>query len=123
MSGYLDEEGKTCADVEGRLCDHCGEGVADWTATQVWRAEEVQRVEQGLDEAQRQCGFCLVTLGTDAADHAPGKCSTTPWLDLTTSKQLWDGVAYDRRNRCQVCYKCRVGEQNCKAIEQKESCW
>jgi hypothetical protein len=35
MSGYLDKEGKTCADVEGRLCDHCGEGVTDWTATQV----------------------------------------------------------------------------------------
>ena len=122
MSGYLDEEGKTCADVEGRPCDHCGEGIADWTATQVRRAEEVQRVEQGLDEAQRQCGFCLVTLGTDAADHAPSKCSTTPGLDLTTSEQLRDGIAYDRRNRCQVCYKCGVGEQNCKAIEREESC-
>ena len=42
MSGYLDEEGKTCADVKGRPCDHCGEGVADWTAMQVRRAEEVQ---------------------------------------------------------------------------------
>jgi superfamily II DNA helicase RecQ len=29
MSGYLDEEGKTCGDVEGRPCDHCGERVAD----------------------------------------------------------------------------------------------
>ena len=57
MSGYLDEEGKTCADVEGRPCDHCGEGIADWTAMQIRRAEEAQRVEQGLDEAQRQCGF------------------------------------------------------------------
>jgi superfamily II DNA or RNA helicase len=122
MSGYLDEEGRTCADVEGRPCDHCGEGVADWTATQVRRAEEVQRVEQGLDEAQRQCGFCLVALGTAAADHPPSKCSATPGLDLTTSEQLRDGVTYDRRNRCQVCYKCGVGEQNCKAIEREESC-
>jgi superfamily II DNA or RNA helicase len=122
MSGYLDEEGKTCADVEGRPCDHCGEGIADWTATQVRRAEEVQRVEQGLDEAQRHCGFCLVTLGMDAADHAPSKCSTTPGLDLTTSEQLRDGVAYDRRNRCKVCYKCGVSEQNCKAIEREEAC-
>jgi superfamily II DNA or RNA helicase len=122
MSGYLDEEGKTCADAQGRPCDHCGEGVADWTATQVRRAEEVQRVEQGLDEAQRQCGFCLVALGTAAADHPPSKCSATPGLDLTTSEQLRDGVTYDRRNRCQVCYKCGVGEQNCKAIEREESC-
>lgn len=42
MSGYLDEGGKTCADIEGRPCDHCGEGIADWTATQVRRAEEMQ---------------------------------------------------------------------------------
>lgn len=122
MSGYLDEEGKTCADVQGRPCDHCGEGVADWTATQVRRAQEVQRVEQGLDEAQRQCGFCLVALGTAAADHPPSKCSVTPGLDLTASEQLRDGVVYDGRNRCQVCYKCGVGEQNCKAIEREESC-
>lgn len=122
MSGYLDEEGKTCADVEGRPCDHCGEGIADWTATQVRRAEEAQRVEQGLDEAQRQCGFCLVTLGTDAADHPPSKCSTTSGLDITTSEELRDAVEYDRRNRCQVCYKCGVGERNCKAIERDVTC-
>jgi superfamily II DNA helicase RecQ len=94
MSAYLDEEGKTCRDVEGRPCDRCGEGTADWSATQVRRAEEAQRVEQGLDEAQRQCGFCLVTLGTDAADHPPSKCSTTSGLDLTTSETLRDAVAY-----------------------------
>lgn len=41
MSGYLDEEGKTCADVEGRLCDRCGEGVADWTASQARAAEAI----------------------------------------------------------------------------------
>ena len=79
-------------------------------------------MEQGLDEAQRQCRFCLVTLGTAVADHPPSKCSATPGLDLTTSEQLRDGVAYDWRNRCQVCYKCRVGEQNCKAIKREESC-
>jgi superfamily II DNA helicase RecQ len=29
MSAYLDKEGKTCRDVKGRGCDHCGEGIAD----------------------------------------------------------------------------------------------
>ena len=119
MSGYLDEEGKRCADVEGRPRDHCGEGVADWTATQVRRAEEVQRVEQGLDEAQRQCGFCLVTLGTDAADHPPSKCSTTPGLDMTTSEPLRDAVVYDRRKRCQVCYKCGVGSGTARQLRER----
>jgi hypothetical protein len=64
----------------------------------------------------------LVALGTAVADHPPSKCSATPRLDITASEQLRDGVAYDRRNRCQVCYKCGVGEQNCKAIEREESC-
>jgi superfamily II DNA helicase RecQ len=122
MSGYLDEEGKTCTDAQGRLCNHCSKGVADWTATQVQQAEEVQQVEQGLDEAQRQYGFCLVALGTAAADHLPSKCSATPGLDLMTSEQLHDRVTYDRRNQYQVYYKYRVGEQNCKAIKREESC-
>ena len=69
MSAYLDEEGKACRDVDGRACDHCGEGIADWTATQVRKAKEVRLLERGMDEAQRQCGFCLVMLGADAAHH------------------------------------------------------
>lgn len=29
MSGYLDKEGQTCAEVGGQLCNCCGEGVVD----------------------------------------------------------------------------------------------
>ncbi len=122
MSAYLDEEGQTCGDVEGRACDHCGEGIADWTAAQVRKAEEVQRLERGMDEAQRQCGFCLVTLGADAADHSPNKCSITPGLNITMSEKLRDSIGYDRRNRCKVCYKCGVSERICKAIEMEQAC-
>jgi superfamily II DNA helicase RecQ len=58
MSAYLDEEGKTCEEVSGRPCDCCGGGVSDWRAGQVRAAKELQRFENGMDEAQRHCGFC-----------------------------------------------------------------
>jgi superfamily II DNA or RNA helicase len=122
MSAYLDEEGKTCRDVEGRACDHCGEGIADWTATQVRKAEEVQRLERGMDEVQRQCGFCLVMFGADAADHLPNTCSITPGLNVTMSEKLRSSIEYDRRNRCKVCYKCGVSERICKAVEMEQAC-
>ena len=68
------------------------------------------------------CGFCLVMLGTDAADHFPNKCSITPWLNIMVSKKLKDSVVYDSRNRCNVSYKRGVGERICKAIEMEQAC-
>ncbi|KAH6689945.1 hypothetical protein BKA61DRAFT_457987, partial [Leptodontidium sp. MPI-SDFR-AT-0119] len=50
MSGYLDEEGQTCEEVGGRLCDCCGGGVSDWTAGQVRIATELQRFEGKMNE-------------------------------------------------------------------------
>jgi hypothetical protein len=41
MSAYIDEEGKRCRDVKGRACDHCGEGIAGYTAMQMRKVEEV----------------------------------------------------------------------------------
>ena len=50
MSGYLDEEGQTCDEVGGLLCDCYGGGVADWSTGQVRAAKEVQQFEEKMNE-------------------------------------------------------------------------
>lgn len=75
-----------------------------------------------MDEAQRQCGFCLVTLSADVVDYSLNKCSITLGLNITMSEKLRDSIRYDRRNRCKVCYKCGVSERICKAIEMEQAC-
>lgn len=120
MSGYLDEEGQTCEEVGGRLCDCCGGGVSDWTASQVRTGQEVQRFEDKMDEVQRHCGFCWSRYGPDEAEHASTKCSKTDGLNVEQSELLRQGIRLDRR--CRDCWKCGVSQQMCKGIENERAC-
>jgi hypothetical protein len=52
MSGYLDEEGQTCEEIDRQLCDCDGGGVADWSARQVRAAQELQEFEEQMNEVQ-----------------------------------------------------------------------
>jgi superfamily II DNA helicase RecQ len=120
MSGYLDEEGQTCEEAGGRLCDCCGGGVADWTAGQVRAAQELQRFEDKMNEVQRHCGFCWTTYGPGEAEHLAVECTRTEGLNMEQSEWLREGVRLDRR--CRDCWKCGISQQICKGIENKQAC-
>ncbi|KFX86057.1 hypothetical protein O988_09786, partial [Pseudogymnoascus sp. VKM F-3808] len=120
MSGYLDEEGQTCEEVGGRLCDCCGGGVADWTAGQVRRAKELQRFEEKMDEIQRHCGFCWAAYGRGRAEHTAMGCQVTQGLNTEQSEWLRQGIRVDRR--CRDCWKCGISQEVCKGIERNVAC-
>jgi superfamily II DNA helicase RecQ len=120
MSGYLDEEGQTCEEVGGRLCDCCGGGVSDWTAGQVRTAQELQQFENKMNEVQRHCGFCWARYGPRQAEHSTQQCTRTAGLSRAASEGLRDEVRYDRR--CRNCWKCGVSQQICKGIEREQTC-
>jgi superfamily II DNA helicase RecQ len=120
MSGYLDDEGQTCEEIGGRLCDCCGGGIADWTTAQVREAQELQKFETLMHEIQRHCGFCWVTYGAREAEHKAMDCSRTEGLNLDQSEWLRSGIRYDRR--CRDCWKCGISEEICKGIELERAC-
>ena len=120
MSGYLDEEGQSCDEVGGRLCDCCGGGVSDWTASQVRTAKEVQQSEDKMNEVQRHCVFCWVRYGAERAHHSSGRCTFTQGLSIEQSESLRKGVRLDRR--CRDCWKCGISQQICKSVENEGAC-
>jgi len=120
MSGYLDEEGQTCEDVGGRLCDTCGGGIADWTSSQVRTAKELQWFEDHMSEVQRHCAFCWVYHGAERAHHLSAQCTFTVGLNLEQSESLRAGVRLDRR--CRDCWKCGISQQICKSVENERAC-
>jgi superfamily II DNA helicase RecQ len=120
MSGYLDEDGQTCEEVGGRLCDCCGGGISDWTASQVRTAQELQRFEDQMNEVQRHCGFCWTMYGPTSAQHATNTCSKTDGLNIEQQKLLRKQIQLDRR--CRDCWKCGVSQHICKGIEHQRAC-
>jgi hypothetical protein len=120
MSGYLDKEGQTCDEVGGRLCDCCGGGVSDWTASQVRTAKEVQQFEDKMNEVQRHCAFCWVHYGPERAHHSSAHYTFTPGLRMEQSDLLRKGVRLDRG--CRDRWKCGIGQHICKSVENGRAC-
>lgn len=121
MSGYLDGKETTCtgsAVEAGReapdmaRCDRCGEGVAEWQASQAEAASEWQVVRRVLDELADGCAACWVTVGgEDAHLHPRQDCSAVAELSEEACKEFQARMFYARDSHS--CTRCGISQEFC----------
>jgi superfamily II DNA helicase RecQ len=112
MSIYLDGEKAECGDVDGAMCDKCGEGQTEWQEWHSSKESEWQQIKNALDELKNGCVACWIMEDDDEAYmHCNLEC--TKHLDL--AQQACDEfrrqIVYEKNSHS--CTKCGISQKLC----------
>ena len=112
MSTYLDGEKIECRDIDGAMCDRCGEGQTEWQEWHSNKEREWQRVRKTLDELKDGCVACwTVEEDNDMYLHSGLECTKYRELTQQACDEFRRQIVYERSSHS--CTKCGISQKLC----------
>ena len=122
MSEYLDGERIECKDINGAMCDRCGERQTEWQKWNSNKELEWERVRRALDEMKEGCAACWIVDGEeDGHMHSGLECRKYKELSQQECDESRKEIVYEKGSHS--CTKCGISQKLCMTgVEEGMKC-
>ena len=112
MSEYLDGRRIECGEINGAMCDRCGEGQTEWQEWQSNKEKDWDRVRAGLEEVKNGCVACWIMDEDDENYmHSRRECNKYEELSEQKCDEFRRRIRYEKSSHS--CTKCGMSQKLC----------
>ena len=112
MSEYLDGQRIECGEINGAMCDKCGEGQTEWQEWNANKEKEWKRVRASLDELKNGCVACWIMDEDDENYmHSGRECNKYEELSEQKCDEFRRRIRYKKSSHS--CTKCGMSQKLC----------